>query len=134
MEVNDMDKNQKAPKWILRFFLALVIIGILILVFHFRGDSLSKITRYQSAEANSKVWNQDHFELNLVPGVWSEKVEAPEVISYRIGSSVDAKICFQDGFCSNIGPSYKDTHHEIWRGIFRLRSDHEGRATITVKH
>lgn len=129
-----MDKNQKAPKWILKFFLAIIIIGILVLVLHFERGPLSKITGYQSAYANSNAWNQDHFELNLVPGVWSKKVVTPEGTSYWIASNVDTKVCFQDGFCSNVGPSYKDAHFGIRRGIFKFRSDYEGRVTITVKH
>jgi hypothetical protein len=129
-----MDKNQKAPRWIFKSFLVLIIIGVLILAFHFERGPLSKIAGYQSADASSNVWNQNSLELNLVPGEWSKKVVIQDGTYYRITSDVDTKVCFQDGFCSNIGPSHKDAHYGIRIGTFKFRSDYVGRVTITVKH
>ena len=130
-----MDKNQKAPRWIIKSLLALIIVGVLVLAFVFGGGFFNKVTGHWFTEPNSKTcdtWDGDQLELNLIPGKWTCWVKAPPHATVRIDSDVDGSIKFIDGSGFKMGPDQNN-----WEGlrktIFQFTSSEPGTITITVE-
>ena len=130
-----MDKNLKAPRWILASFLALIIVGVLVLAFVFGGGFFNKVTGSWYAEANSKTcvtWDGDQLGLNLIPGKWTGWVKIPPYSTARIHSDVNATIKFVDGYTSEVGPDI-NKWEGIRKTIFQFTSSEPGTITITVE-
>lgn len=79
------------------------------------------------------TWGQEKLVVHLQPNEWSEQVELPAGVAYRIHSDVETEVCFKDGFCGSVDPSEgPDKKWGIREGIFWLRSCDEGTVTITI--
>ena len=109
----------KLPSWVTKVIGTIIVISIAVLLFN-------------NFQSQLRDLGKEKITVPLRPNEWSQEVATPEGTSYRIASDVDTEVCFQDGFCSYVGPSYKDTKYGIRRGIFSFQSCDEGTVTITI--
>ncbi len=132
-----MNKEQnKVPRWAWGIALSFVIIGLFALML---PTSLSKFSLEASKSANANVdkcyfsSGQNQMVIALEPDKWSCQVITPAGTIYRIDIDHNAKICFIDGECLEVGSSIKNKWVGIKRGIFQIVSSETNKATITIE-
>lgn len=134
--MNEEQKSEPVPRWTWIVVLFLVIIGFLMII----SDALPESSlggASQSTKTNSdKCYfssGQDRMVITLEPNEWSCQIITPAGHTYRIDTDHNAKVCFMDGECLEVGPTIKD-EWVVKRGIFQLMSSSQGtKATITIE-
>lgn len=143
---------EKAPRWLWKIALFVLVLGILVLVVSrtslpkssFGGGSLTSTLAEKPSETCRFPKGQSQITVAIEPGKWSCWIVTPVGTDYRIDTSVDADICFADDWCDlpligrvipstskHIDDNFNDVG--IRRGVFQILGHEKGLATITIK-
>ncbi len=132
-----MNKEQnKVPRWAWNIALSFVIIGLFTLML---SAVLPKFSLEVSKSANANVdkcyfsSEQSQMVITLEPDKWSCQIITPAGTIYRIDTDHNAKVCFIDEECLEVGYNIKSKWVGIKRGIFQIVSSEINKATITIE-
>ena len=130
-------EHEKGPRWTWKIAWLLLIVGILVFISSFLPKSLPSWGANWFAKTNADKCHfspsQSQMVIALEPNEWSCEIVTPAGTTYRIDTDHNAKICFIDGKCFEVGPDIKAEWVGIKRGIFQLVSSERTTTTITIE-